>query len=298
MKGRYFFMKTGFGSVHPVSAFTLYVFIFIMSMTASHPLTLLSSLACATIYDIKLRGKKAISFFIKFIIPVCIFSGLINGFFNNSGETILFLLPWGKNFTLEGVIYGLIFALRTACVLIWLFSFNEVITNDKIIYLFGKISPKTALIVSMALRFIPLIIKQSEEISKAQKGIGAKGAQKSFIKRMSNASKRLSILVSWTLERGIDTMHSMAARGYGLKGRTTYSPFIFRIKDLFILLAGISGVIAGFFIPSSLNASYIPVILIPFPDIKGFALWGFFVILQLFPFIYDITEDKKWSISQ
>lgn len=291
-------MKTGFRSVHPFSAFIFYLFVFAVSITATHPLTLLTAITTAFIYDIKLRGKKAVLFFMRLILPLMTASALINGLFNHSGVTVLFKLPWGNNFTFEAVVYGLIFALRAGAMLIWLFSFNEVITNDKIIYLFGRISPKTALIISMALRFIPLVISQGEEITKAHRGIGSAGASKGLIKKTNSASKRLSVLVSWTLERGIDTQQSMVARGYGLKGRTSFSPYLFTLKDALMLIFSIVGAVLYFITSDSLSALFIPEILIPFPDITGISVSVFFAFLMLMPFLYDILEEKKWSISR
>ncbi|MBQ3537048.1 MAG: energy-coupling factor transporter transmembrane protein EcfT, partial [Clostridia bacterium] len=116
-------MKTGFSGYNPISGLLFYVFTFTVSLSATHPVTLITAAVCAFAYDIKLRGKKAVNTIIRLILPMAVISALINGFFNNSGETVLFTLPWGSPFTLEAVIYGLVFAVRAGSVLIWLGSF-------------------------------------------------------------------------------------------------------------------------------------------------------------------------------
>ncbi len=290
-------MKPGFKGMHPISGLLFYLLMFIFGMLSTHPISLLSGFICAFIYDIKLRGKKAILFTIKIVLPFIILSALINGLFNHRGVTVLFTLPDGNNFTLEAIIYGLIFSLKAGQTLIWLCSWNEIMTTEKVIFLLGRISPKIALLISMALRFIPLITEQAFVISVAQKGIGSKGDSVSFIPRLKNAVHRLSILVSWTLERGIDTSDSMRARGYGLKGRTSYNAYIFSVKDVIFCVFLLIGATAYALSYNCFTATYDPVISIPFIDIRIILLSLLFLLIMLLPFIVDVTEEKKWSIS-
>ena len=288
-------MSTGFRDFHPLTGFTFYILIFIFSLTATHPLCLAAVLLCGLFYDIKLHGKKALSFLIKVVLPFMLLALAFNGIVNPRGETQLFTFPWGKPFTLESAVFGLIFSLRAASTLIWLSSFNEIISNEKIIFLFGRLSPRTALVISMALRFIPLIASQAEEINSAQKGIGSGDASQSFSDRLKSGIKRLSILVTWTLERGIDTSDSMTARGFGLRKRTHYSRYIFSLRDAFLMLFSVAFIVLFILTGSSLSCEYFPSISIPVPDAFSFFSLIFFVIFMIFPLIYDTAEEKKWS---
>ncbi len=290
-------MNIGFRSLHPVTSLLFYIFIFAVSLTASHPAVLILIFVCGTLYNIKLKGKKSLSFLVKLVLPLGIISAVINGLFSHFGETVLFTLPGGNAFTLESVIYGIVFAVRAASMLVWLISFNEILTGDKIIFLFGRFSPKIALIISMALRFIPLIMRQAEEINSAEKGIGGGAASGNFIKRIKSASKRLSVLISWSLERGIDTQHSMNARGYGLKGRTSYNAYSFSYKDIVTLLLTLSGAVFMILSADTLKALYNPEIVVPFPVFSDILILVFIAVLLLLPLIIDIREEQKWSIS-
>lgn len=291
-------MKIGFASFHPVSAFLFYVLAFALSLTAAHPITLLSVFVTGIIYDVKLRGKKSISFLLKFILPLTLLTTLINGLFNHYGVTVLFTMPNGNLFTLEALVYGFVFALRADCMLIWLNSFNEIITSDKIIYLFGRLSPKTALLISMVLRFIPLISSQSSEIARSEKGVGGAAASKSFIGKIRSAAKRFSILVSWSLERGIDTQYAMTARGYGLKHRSSYGNYIFGIKDGVLVSLCVCAAAAYFLTSKSFSAIYNPIISIPTPDILQTLISIFIAVCLLLPTVIDASEERKWSISK
>lgn len=54
--------------------------------------------------------------------------------------------------------------------------------------------------------------------------------------------KRLEVLLTWSLEEGLQTADSMKARGYGTGRRSSYSPYRWRPKDgaalFFLLIAG------------------------------------------------------------
>lgn len=291
-------MQTGFKSVHPISAFAFYVLAFVLSMTASHPFFLAVSFIAGLIYDIRLSGKKAVSFLFKIILPMVCLITLFNGVFSHYGVTVLFKMHNGNNFTLEALVFGLVFSIRTASALLWLNSFNEIITSDKFIFLFGRASSKIALVISMVLRFIPLVRSQSEEIKKAEKGVGNLPTDKDFLGKMRHTARRLSILISWTLEKGIDSADSMKARGYGLPGRTSYNGYIFDFKDALFLIFTLAASVMFILVGSNHKASYNPVIEIPMPDALSFVFIILIALVLLLPTLYDLKEDRKWSISK
>ncbi len=291
-------MQTGFKSVHPVSAFAFYVFAFVLSMTASHPILLLVSLVTGLVYDLKLSGKKAVMFSVKVLLPMLCLITLFNGIFSHYGVTVLFKLHNGNNFTLEALVFGMIFAIRTASALVWLNSFHKIITSDKFIFLFGRLSPRTALVLSMALRFIPLVRKQAAEIEKAEKGAGNLPCRNDYVGKIRHGARRLSVLISWTLEKGIDTADSMKARGYSLAGRTSYNGYRFSLKDGLLLVFSVVAAGLFFFITSQYKVSYNPVISIPEPDTLSLLSILFISFLLLFPTLYDLREERKWSISK
>ncbi len=291
-------MQLGFKSVHPISAFVFFVFAFVLSMTASHPLLLTVNFITGLIYDIKLSGKKAVSFFLKVILPMVFLITFFNGIFSHYGVTVLFKMPSGNNFTLEALVFGFVFSIRTASALLWLNSFNEIITSDKFIFLFGRISPKTALVISMVLRFIPLVRSQSEEIKKAGKGVGNLPTEKDFIGKIRHGARRLSILISWTLEKGIDSADSMKARGYGLPGRTAFNSYPFTLIDTLFLMLSLIASVMFFYVGAEYKANYNPVIDIPMPDLLSVILIVIIAFVLLIPTLYDLWEDRKWSISK
>lgn len=291
-------MKIGFRSLHPFTNLIFFVFTFVFCLTATNPFAVIISFVCGAVYDFKLQRKKIVSYILKFILPMIILITVFNGIFNHYGETVLFVIGDRYNFTLEAIVYGFVSAMKIACMLLWLDCFNENVSNEKIIFLFGRFSPRIALIISMVLRFIPLVRAQSHEIAKAEKGIGNAPESVGFAGKMRSASRRLSILVSWTLEKGIDTSDSMRARGYGLKGSTIYNSYIFSLKDVLITLISLSATVLTFVSYERLYSSFIPIIDVPVTDIVSVAVIVFFASVLLMPLILDLREEKKWSTSK
>lgn len=291
-------MNSGFKNLHPFAGLMFFIFSFVYSLTPTDPISLIVSFVCSVVYDLKLRKSKTVSFLFKFIFPLIILITVFNGLISHYGVTVLFVMINGKNFTLEALVYGFVSAVKISSMLIWLDCFNEIITGDKIIFLFGRFSPRIALIISMVLRFIPLIREQSAEILKAEKGIGNSVASRSFIGKIKGASRSLFVLVSWTMEKGIDTSDSMRARGYGLQGRTSCNSYVFSLKDVAVTVISVAATVISFISAKRFYASYNPIIDIPVPDVPEIILIVFFASVLLMPVILDLREEKRWSISK
>ncbi|MCL2388517.1 MAG: energy-coupling factor transporter transmembrane protein EcfT [Defluviitaleaceae bacterium] len=208
-----------FSEFHPVVSLLYFVAILGFSMFIMHPIALVISFSCAGIYAIYLNGKAAITS-LKYMIPLLLLTAILNPLFNHRGVTILAYLPNGNPLTLESITYGIAAAIMLITVITWFTCLNKIITGEKLVYLFGRVSPALALILAMSLRFVPRFIAQMRVISHAQKCIGQK-----------RGIKTISILLTWALENAIETADSMKARGYGLPNRTAFSVFRFRKRD-------------------------------------------------------------------
>ncbi len=72
-------------------------------------------------------------------------------------------LPGGRPLTLESALYGLAAACLLGAVVLWFASWQAVLTADKITYLFGRIAPALALLLSLTLSFVPRLRRRLEE---------------------------------------------------------------------------------------------------------------------------------------
>ena len=168
---------------------------------------------------------------------------IINPLFSHNGKTILFVIN-NNPVTFEAFVFGLVTGITAASVIYWYSSFADIMTSDKIIYTIGKASPKAALILTMALRFIPLFTMQAREINASQKAMGLY-KNETVISRIRGVSRVFSAMITYATENIIITADSMAARGYTGRRRRPYALFSFRKRDaaftvVFLLLAGVS----------------------------------------------------------
>ena len=225
-----------FKTYHPIVNFIYFLLVIGLSMFLMHPVSLGITLFSAIVYIAVLKGKKAMLISIFSAIPIMLLGAVINPLFSHEGITILTYLPSGNPLTLEAFYYGFAAAAMLMAVIIHFTSYNEIMTSDKFIYLFGRIIPSLSLVISMTLRFVPTFLARLREIKTVQKTLGVTMSEGSLIKRVRSATKILSILITWSLENAVETADSMKSRGYGLSGRTAYSIFRFEKRDLIALL--------------------------------------------------------------
>ena len=281
-----------FSGYHPTVNFLYYALVLLFSMCLMHPVYLAISLTGALAYDIYLKGRKAVRFAVMGLLPMAVLAALVNPAFNHEGATILTYLPSGNPLTLESMLYGAAAAVMLASVVLWFSSYNEIMTSDKFVYLFGRVIPALSLVLSMVLRFIPKF--------KAQACIGRDAKNGSVFRRVGNAVKIFSIMVTWSLENAIETADSMRSRGYGLPGRTAFSIYRFDDRDkaalAWLIFCGaylVSGWMAGGtyfrYYPTIKAAAFTPMTV-------SFML--VYLALVLTPMMLDRREDRQWNSLQ
>jgi len=285
-----------FKTYHPIVNFIYFVFVIGLSCFILHPLCLLVSFFCAFFYSAMLKGKKAVKANLLYVLPLMIIAALINPAFNHEGVTILLYLPSGNPLTLESLVYGLFAALMLGSVICWFSCFNEIMTSDKIICLFGKIIPSLSLIFSMTLRFVPKFSSQLRVVINAQKCMGRDVSSGSFIKRIKNGLSILSIMTTWSLENAIETADSMKSRGYGLSKRSSFSIFSFDKRDVsalfYIIILG-AYVLAGFFM-GKIDFTYFPSIKADDFSFYSISIFVAYTVLCMCPIIIEVKEALRW----
>ncbi len=289
-----------FKTYHPIVNFTYFVLVIGFSCFFMHPLCLLISLTAAFTYSVILKGPVQVKKNLLYMLPMFVIMALMNPAFNHQGITILTYLPSGNPLTLESILYGLCTAVMIVEVICHFYCYNEVMTSDKFIYLFGKIIPSLSLILSMTLRFVPKFTNQLKIVVNAQKCMGRDISEGSLIKRAKCGLNILSILTTWSLENAIETADSMKARGYGLPGRSAFSIFTFDKRDKKalsgILLTGayiLFGTLMG-----ELQFQFFPTIQMTDVSAFGISVLVAYFLLCMTPVIIEIKEVRKWKILQ
>lgn len=303
-----------FSQYHPFLNFFYFGVVLFFTMFNQHPVFIGISYAGAVTYSLILNGAgRTLRQSFLFTLPGLAIAALLNPLFNHYGVTMLYYVESSGNWiTLEALVYGIVLGAVMFVVIQWFSCYNQVMTSDKFIYLFGRIIPALSLILSMALRFVPRFTRQLKVIRNGQKAMGRDISEGSLFNRIRYGLNMLSILITWALENAIETSDSMRSRGYGLKGRTAFSIYRFTRKDKYVL-----GIMTGLFLVFTAGcaggaayASYDPRILL-----AGFTIQGYtapvaispvlavltylcFALFCFLPVILDVTETISFARSR
>jgi energy-coupling factor transport system permease protein len=223
-----------FASFNPAAVFGYFIVTAVIAMFNLNPVTAVISLI-GSLSLLLIRGKGG-----KYgvHIPALLTAAgccIVNPLFSHNGKTVLLVIN-NNPVTYEAFIFGLVTGITAASVIYWYSSFADIMTSDKIIYTIGKASPKAALILTMALRFIPLFARQAKEINASQKAMGLYKGE-TIISRIKGVSRVFSAMITYATENIIITADSMAARGYTGRKRRPYAIFSFKRRDAFFTLA-------------------------------------------------------------
>ena len=104
-------------------------------------------------------------------------------------------------------------------------------------------------------------------------------------------------LVSWSMENSIDTADAMKARGYGLPGRTNFSLFRFRQRDVILLciMGGFSAVILACFASGGFSFYYYPYVAEIKTGAANIAQYLTVLAFMLIPGVIEAKEKVTWN---
>lgn len=279
---------------NPLTAFLYFTSAVIMPMITKDPVIALISLTGAFVCSfLPQSGVKKRSFYVFTFILLT----LLNPLVSHNGKTVLFLIE-DTPITLESLIYGAVSSAAIVSVIIFLSMFSSVMKSDRLLYLFGILSPKVALILSTTIRFIPLFLRRAREIEDSARVMGIY-KDGNLIDTVKGKLHVFSVMTTWMLEDGINTADSMTARGYGISKRTSYTPFKFTKRDLiytvFTLLLIIPPLTA--FFAGYLSFEFYPSFSPPEKSNTAFSLSAYIctALLSVLPLFYDIYEELKWK---
>lgn len=288
--------ESGLALYHPIVSFGYFVAVIAGTLLFINPFFACASLCCAIICSALINGKKTILATLSFGVPMFIMVALANPLFNHHGATFLFYIE-DNPVTLESFIYGLVSGVMMFAAVVWFTCYNTVVSSDKFLYIFGKILPSIALIVSMTLSLIPKLLSQVKVIADSQRTLGMDWKSGSAKQRVVSGARILSILVSWALEDAVTTADSMRARGYGQHRRSNFSIFRFGRRDGIILSVIAVLFAAEIYTYASGRGSMIfyPTTVWPEMNFVNILLYGAFFALGILPSVIQLKEDRKWK---
>lgn len=215
----------------------------ILLFAASNPLGLtLSILFLAAMYAVAKIPFKMILKSLKPILPIIIFTAVLNLFFvSGEGEPLVHF--WVLNIYAEGVRYAVLMAVRVMALIagtsLLTYTTSPIVLTDAIEALlkpFAKLHlpvHELAMMMTIALRFIPLLIDETEKIMNAQKARGAMLDNGKFMDRIKALVPVLIPLFISAFRRADELAMAMECRCYhGGEGRTRLKVLKFGALDV------------------------------------------------------------------
>ena len=285
-----------FDSYHPTINLIYFTAAIGLTISFNHPAYVAISYAAAFAYSVKLSGKRAVIFNLCLVPFALIYSGWYS-YYNHFGVTNLRQNFIGNEITLEALLYGLQIGFTAITVIMFFSCVFAVFSSDKIVYLFGRVSPKLSLFLSIILRMVPRIKQYGRRINTAQKGIGKSPSQGNLWRRFVNSIRLISILITWTLENFVESSDSMKCRGYSLKGRTSFSIYRFDNRDrsfviaifLLLIVTACGGAL------DQTRIHYNRQIIMTGITFMSYIFYAAYGILLLLPMILQIAGERKFE---
>ena len=203
----------------------------VVLFVAPNPLGLaLSILLLAALYKVAQIPGKMILKSLKPIVPIVIFTAVLNLFFvTGQGEPLVHF--WVLNIYVEGVKYAILLAVRVCALIagtsLLTYTTSPIVLTDAIESLLRPLAKlhfpvhELAMMMTIALRFIPTLIEETEKIMNAQK---ARGAQLDTGKMTDRVKALVPVLIPLFISafrRADELAMAMECRCYrGGTGRT------------------------------------------------------------------------------
>lgn len=281
----------GFTQRNPIAVAVYFLAAAGVAMFSMDPVLLAVSLCGAVVLFLLLDRPGSLRSHL-WMLGLFLLSAIINPLTYHNGRTVLLVVNHNP-ITLEACLYGIAAAGMIVATLYWFRSFSRIMTGDRLLYLLGGLSPGLALVISMALRYVPLYGRQWRRVEETQRTLGLY-REENAVDTLRGKARVFSAMTTWALENGVVTADSMAARGYGTGRRTHFSLFRFRADDILLLV--LSLVLAGVSLwgAAGRGVQYYPVFSLS--PLTGRALAGYLAYggLVLLPLILQTKEAIAW----
>lgn len=218
----------------------------------AYALTLVYLIAAVKISKIKL---KTILKGVKPVIIIIVFTAILNMFYTQ-GHVLVKL--WKFQITEEGIKNAVLMVARIIMLITGTFlltyTTSPITLTDGLERLMGPLKKihmpvhELAMMMSIALRFIPILLEETDKIMKAQVARGADFDNGNLIQKAKNMVPLLVPLFLSAFRRANDLAMAMEARCYrGGEGRTKMKPLLYEKRDYMaygILVAYLAAVTA------------------------------------------------------
>ena len=249
--GQYYDSKSFIHKMDPRSKILLLILLIVFLFIAGNFYS--QGLAAAFIIFVLIVTKVPIKMYLKnlkVILPIVIFTSLINMFYSGGGNEIFKF--WIFTLTTEGIYKAIFMSLRIMLLILASAVLTYTTTpNDLTDAIESLLSPlkfvglknavhTLAMMMTIALRFIPTLIEETEKIMNAQKARGADLESGNLLQRIKALVPILIPLLISSVMRAFQLAEAMECRCYnGGVGRVRMRKLRFSVRDFVALIISI-----------------------------------------------------------
>ena len=249
----------GYSPIHrldPRTKIILTVLFITAVFVANNPLSFL--ILTLTAFTLVVLSQISVSVVLKGIKPIMLiilFTALINVFMTKGNGTPLVEF-WVIKIYLEGIVRAVFMALRVLVLIVGTsvlltYTTSPIALTDGLESLLSPLKKigapvhTFAMMMSIALRFIPTLVEETEKIMNAQKSRGADFTQGSLVKRAKSLVPLLIPLIISSFKRAEELATAMECRCYrGDKNRTKLVKLEYKMGD-FVSMMLLLGLLAA-----------------------------------------------------
>lgn len=220
---------------HVLSIIIINIFMMIISFSTDNLLIVSITLLWSLLLLINYKDYKSIKTGFIIMLPIAIFTALINIFIVNAGNIVILTIGT-KKITLEIIIYVIVMSIKLLTILYLFYLLGDMLDTDKALSYLSKKSPKLTLILLLCLKLMPNMQKRLKSLKEVYMVRGIDFNSKSKREAIKANVPVLSILLEDSLEKSFDIAESAYVRGFFSGKRTEYERQKFKAKDYLIII--------------------------------------------------------------
>lgn len=251
-------------SLHPAAALSYLSVLLVLALIFTNPLYLLGLLLVIVLAIWAVDGLAGWETYLKISLGMMVLIMVINPLVVRAGETIIWFGPHvpviGQlTISLEAICYSAAMSVRLLDIISLFSLYNLMVHPDKVLNMFSRFASKSTLVLALATRMFPAMIRQLENIRDVQMVRGIDFNAGTLKQRLTKYANMINILLLSSLEDSLEIAEAMQARAFGSSKRSCYRRDILRPRDVICLAA-------------SLLALFVAV----YGQVKGYSTFSFY----------------------
>ncbi|MFU0825241.1 energy-coupling factor transporter transmembrane component T [Clostridium sp.] len=238
-------MKNNYNKMHTMTSIILNLILIFIILSTSSTIILFGVFVFNIIIFKSSKSMDRLKKSFVYFIPFLIVGIIINSIFVSEGSTIVFTIL-NKNFTLEAILYSLIFSFRLLLIIHMFINLEIMIDSDKALSYFSKKLPKTTLTMLIGLKFFPAMKRRIYSLKEIYSIRGVNFEGNRLIDKVKGYAPVISVLLESSLEGAFDIGEAAYIRGFLSGRRSIYDKQVLQKSDYILIIESI--IILGVFI--------------------------------------------------